>query len=117
MIHHFLIAHDCSFTETDNCSHLQESGHSSLSQLGTTRYPRQHQNLMPQFALCILHYYTVRNIVNLVRCSQRSNDSTMNNSLYQTRADTAIAALQAWYDPTTTLYSGVTWWHSAICLD
>jgi predicted alpha-1,6-mannanase (GH76 family) len=41
----------------------------------------------------------------------------MNNLLYQTRADAAIAALQAWYDPTTALYSGVTWWHSAICLD
>jgi predicted alpha-1,6-mannanase (GH76 family) len=41
----------------------------------------------------------------------------MNNLLYQSRADAAIAALQAWYDPATALYSGVTWWHSAICLD
>ncbi len=41
----------------------------------------------------------------------------MNNLLYQSQADVAIAALQAWYDPATALYSGVTWWHSAICLD
>ncbi|GHO94748.1 hypothetical protein KSF_047960 [Reticulibacter mediterranei] len=41
----------------------------------------------------------------------------MNNLLYQTRADAAITALQKWYDPATALYSGVTWWHSAICLD
>lgn len=36
---------------------------------------------------------------------------------YRAYADAAISALQDWYDPTTGLYIGVTWWHSAICLD
>lgn len=36
---------------------------------------------------------------------------------YRAYADAAISALQDWYDPTTGLYTGVTWWHSAICLD
>ncbi|HLI68750.1 MAG TPA: glycoside hydrolase family 76 protein [Ktedonobacteraceae bacterium] len=36
---------------------------------------------------------------------------------YRAYADAAIEALQEWYDPTTGLYTGVTWWHSAICLD
>jgi predicted alpha-1,6-mannanase (GH76 family) len=43
--------------------------------------------------------------------------SDVNNHQYRAYADTAIAALQAWYDPTSALYTGVTWWHSAICLD
>jgi predicted alpha-1,6-mannanase (GH76 family) len=43
--------------------------------------------------------------------------STLNNTQYRSYADAAITALQAWYDPTTALYTGVTWWHSAICLD
>lgn len=36
---------------------------------------------------------------------------------YRAYADAVIGALQDWYDPTTGLYTGVTWWHSAICLD
>ncbi|HET8846669.1 MAG TPA: glycoside hydrolase family 76 protein [Ktedonobacteraceae bacterium] len=36
---------------------------------------------------------------------------------YRAYAEAAINALQGWYDPATGLYTGVTWWHSAICLD
>src|SRR5579884_2922468 len=45
-----------------------------------------------------------------------SNNGNANDT-YRSYADAAVAALQAWYDPTTALYTGVTWWHSAICLD
>lgn len=46
-----------------------------------------------------------------------NKDQHAPHSRYRVYADAAVAALQAWYDPTTALYSGVTWWHSAICLD
>src|SRR5690348_16225414 len=46
-----------------------------------------------------------------------NKDQHAPHSRYRAYADAALAALQAWYDPTTALYSGVSWWHSAICLD